>query len=90
MHKDLTLQERLKIAKHFHAGFELEPNDVEEVTEALGLFPTETNKRHDAENLYMMKTINTLRSQQRRVYAFIVLSNVFVLSSVAGGFYWLM
>lgn len=90
MHKDLTLQERLKIAKHFRAGFELEPSDVEEVTEALGLFPTETNKRRDAENLYMMKTINTLRSQQRRVYALILLSNVFVLSSVAGGFYWLM
>lgn len=91
MHKDLTLQERLKIAKHFRAGFELEPNDVEWLSIALERLRTGTIERCDAENLYIMKELEITRSKQRRVYAYATVVNVSVwIAAAAGAFYWLM
>lgn len=87
MHKELTLHERLKIAKHFHAGFELEPNDVQWVSLALDRLRTNNIERCDAENLYIMKE---MQFRQRRVYALIVAANICVLTIMAGAFFWLM
>jgi len=87
MHKELTLQERLKIAKHFRAGFELEPNDVEYLSLALDRLRTGTIERCDAENLYIMKE---MKFRQRRVYSVVVAANVCVLTIMAGAFFWLM
>ncbi len=90
MNEDLTLAQRLKIAKHFNATFELDSYDIKIIDAALDQLRSNAICRDDAENLYWEKRAKVQRNRAVNVMLSFTFLNVVIVSILYGGMYWLM
>lgn len=90
MQKELKLQDRLKLAKHFNAGFELQPDQVDWVDGALSQLHAKRIKQTAADVAYKQLMEKQQKKQVQQYLIVFSIFNVAVMASALGINYWLM
>lgn len=90
MNEDLTLAQRLKLAKHFNASFELDSRDIIVVDAALDQLRSNAIMRDDAEAMYWERRLQKKRNQTLNMMLGFTFLNVVIVSILYGLMYWLM
>ena len=90
MHKELKLQDRLRVAKHFNAAFELQPEQVDWIDAALTQLRSNKIEQTSADVAYqqlMLKKADHKRLKQLITFSAINAAFLFV---AIGVIVWLM
>lgn len=90
MNDELGLSERLKIAKHFAASFELDHDEIILVDTALDQLRCNEIMRDDAEALYWEKRFKKTRNATLNILVGFTALNALIVAVLYGGMYWLM
>ena len=90
MNGNLTLAERLKLAKHFNTRFELDKHDIITIDAALDQLRSNVIMRDDAESLYWERRLRRQRLRTLNLMLGFTFFNVLIVAILYGGMYWLM